>query len=225
MGVPRIQYYTDARHPLIYMYEPPMQPEEMCACVDELAGSPVEALHFCLGDGRTVMHESVSTELWGDNVGTWPHVIFHRAHRNAKQLIERGHDPLRVVCERGAELGLPVVPAVLCNQGRGPREGSNLDVRCSEWRFDNQHLEIGASGPQLPAHFPGDTCLNFKHAAVREERLRLIEETLIKYGSVIGGLELVLNYVPYYFHPSEVAEGRQIMTEFIAHVSKLVANR
>ena len=62
-------------------------------------------------------------------------------------------------------------------------------------------------------------------AAVREERLRLIEETLIKYGSVIGGLELVLNYVPYYFHPSEVAEGRQIMTEFIAHVSKLVANR
>ena len=31
---PRIMYYTDGRHPLTYMYEPPMQKEECEAAVD-----------------------------------------------------------------------------------------------------------------------------------------------------------------------------------------------
>eukprot|EP01052_Picozoa_sp_SAG31_P019640 SAG31_NODE_1442_length_8325_cov_5.564916_6_plen_198_part_00 len=48
----------------------------------------------------------------------------------------------------------------------------------------------------------------------------LIEETLQNYD--VSGLELVLNYVPYYFHPNEVAEGSQIMTAFIARVANLV---
>ena len=45
-----------------------MQPEELCHVVEELAGTPVEALHYCLGDGRTMLHDSATTELWGDNV-------------------------------------------------------------------------------------------------------------------------------------------------------------
>jgi len=40
--VPSIQYYSDGRHPSIYMYEPPMQREELCHVVDELAGTPVQ---------------------------------------------------------------------------------------------------------------------------------------------------------------------------------------
>ena len=58
MSKPRIMYYTDARHPLVYMYEPPMQKEEYEAGVDELVGTPVEAIMFCLGDGRTMMHDT-----------------------------------------------------------------------------------------------------------------------------------------------------------------------
>ena len=167
-----------------------MQPEELCHVVEELAGTPVEALHYCLGDGRTMLHDSATTELWGDNVEAWPHVIFHRAHRNGKELIERGHDPLRVVCERGAELGIAVVPAVLMNQGRGPQDGAGLDVRCSTWRFDNPQLEINAKG-DLPEHYPGLTCLDFKHDEVRQERLALIAETLNNYP--VSGLEITLN--------------------------------
>ena len=36
--------------------------------IDELAGTPVEALMFCLGDGRTVLHDTEVGELWGHNV-------------------------------------------------------------------------------------------------------------------------------------------------------------
>ena len=34
-----------------------MRKEEFEAGVDELAGTPVEAIMFCLGDGRTVLHD------------------------------------------------------------------------------------------------------------------------------------------------------------------------
>ena len=57
-GRPRMMFYHDGRHPLIYMYEPPMQKEEFEAAVDELVGTPVDALMFCLGDGRTVLHDT-----------------------------------------------------------------------------------------------------------------------------------------------------------------------
>ena len=48
----------------------------------------------------------------------------------------------------------------------------------------------------------------------------LIEETLRNY--TVGGLELVLNYVPYYFRPDEIASGTEIMTAFVADVAELV---
>ena len=58
MPQPRMMFYHDGRHPLIYMYEPPMQKEEFEAGVDELAGTPVDAIMFCLGDGRTFLHDT-----------------------------------------------------------------------------------------------------------------------------------------------------------------------
>ena len=48
----------------------------------------------------------------------------------------------------------------------------------------------------------------------------LIEETLRNYP--VDGLELTLNYVPYYFHPAEIADGSVIMTAFIARVAEMV---
>ena len=35
---PRIMFYNDARHPAIYMYEPPMEKEQFEAAVDEVLG-------------------------------------------------------------------------------------------------------------------------------------------------------------------------------------------
>ena len=216
MPKPRIMFYHDGRHPLIYMYEPPMQKEEYEAAVDELVGTPVEALMFCLGDGRTVLHDTKIGELWGNNVGKWPHLIFRRAHQNAVHLIASGQDPLRLICDRAHEVGIMVYPTLLVQQGRGPRD---QDVRCSDFRFEHVHLEIGAAG-DLPADYRGLTCLDFKHDAVREERLALIEETLDHYP--VDGFELQLNYSPYYFHPGEVEAGRGIMTAWVRQVHETV---
>ena len=90
---PRIMFYNDARHPAIYMYEPPMEKEQFEAAVDEVLGTPVDTLVFGLGDGRTVFHKTEVGELWGDPVKKWPHLIFRRAHQNAKMMLESGQDP------------------------------------------------------------------------------------------------------------------------------------
>ena len=214
---PRLMFEIDGRHSLIYMYEPPIQKEEYEAAVDELVGTPVDALMLCLGEGRTMLHDTEVGELWGHNVDKWPHLIFRRAHQNVKKLIAEGNDPLRVICERAHEKGLKVYPQLIVNQGRGDRD---VDVRCSNFRFDNPHLEIGAKGG-LDGDWRGYTCLDFAHEDVRAERLAVIEEVLTKYG--VDGLELQMNFLwPWYFHPDEVEHGRPIMTEWIRQVYEAV---
>ncbi|MCY3765489.1 MAG: hypothetical protein OXH06_08685 [Gemmatimonadetes bacterium] len=218
MPQPRMMFYHDGRHPLIYMYEPPMQKEEFEAGVDELAGTPVDAIMFCLGDGRTFLHDTKVGEIWGHNVNDWPHLIFDRASRNAMRLIREGHDPLRLICDRAHEKGMLVYPTLLVQQGRGDR---GEDVRCSDFRFENTHLEIGARG-DLDPEFPGLTCLDFTHSEVREERFAIVEETLNVYP--VDGFELQLNYTPYYFHPDVVEDGSMVMTEWIARIHRAVKN-
>ena len=213
---PKIMFYNDGRHPLIYMYEPPMQKEEYEAAIDELAGTTVDAIMFCLGDGRTVLHDTKVGELWGHNVERWTHPIFRRAYQNAKTLIEAGHDPLRIVCERAHEKGLAFYPTLLVQQGRANRDD---DVRCSDFRFDNAHLEIGAK-PGVDPDDKSYTCLDFMHEEVREERFALIDETLKNYD--VDGFELQMNYQPFYFHPDEVDAGRPVLTEWIGRVHEAV---
>ena len=107
-------------------------------------------------------------------------------------------------------------PTLLLQTQRGDRA---TDLRCSEFRFANSHLEIGAGG-SLPPDHPGATCLDFANAEVRDERFSLIEETLNRYP--VDGFELQLGYRPWYFHPDAIDEGRQIMTQWIERVHKAV---
>ena len=75
MTAPKILFYHDGRHPLIYMYEPPMLKEELEAAVDELLGTPVEALSLTLGDAQSLLYHSRAGQLWGQNIKKWPHLI------------------------------------------------------------------------------------------------------------------------------------------------------
>ena len=206
-----------------------MQREEDEAAVDELAGTAVEALMFSLGDGRTMLHDTRVGELWGHNVQKWPParqtdsltaaVIFRRAHQNAKSLLAAGHDPLRLICDRAHAKSLLIYPTLLVQNSIGI--GGEEDTRVSDFRLKNRHLEIGARGG-IEGSYPKAalTCLDFKHDEVREERFAIIQETLTRYP--VDGFELQLGYVPYYFRPDEVSEGRQIMTTWITRVYRAV---
>ncbi|MBM3802864.1 MAG: hypothetical protein FJW26_11220 [Acidimicrobiia bacterium] len=213
---PAILFYHDGRHPLVYMYEPPMSKEEYESPVDELAGTPVEALVFEIGSG-VMLYDTRVGELWGHNVKRWPMAVWRRAHQNARMLIDAGYDPLRVLCDRAHAKGMLLYPSLIVQTGAGPggREGS---MRRSDFSFDNRRLEIGAGGG-LDPNFPGSTVFDFKHAEVRDERFRLIDEVLARYP--IDGFELQLTHA-YYFRPDEIESGRNIMTEWIAKISRAV---
>ena len=216
MPKPRIMFYTDGRHPLIYMYEPPMQKEEYVSAVDELVGTPVEALMFSLGEGRTMLHDTKVGELLGHNIEKWEHQIFRRAHQNAKHLIEEGNDPLRIVCERAHEKGMLLYPTLLVeNPG-----GDWVPMRASNFRKNNPQFDIGGAGDLDPDH-PAYGFLDFNHEESREERFAIVEEALTEYP--VDGFELQLNYQnPHYFHPAQVEAGRQIMTEWVGRVHETV---
>ena len=215
MDKPKIMYYHDGRHPHIYRYEPPMHRAEYVALVDELAGTTVDAIAFCLGEGRTMLHDTRAGELMGHNVEVWDHLIFRRAWQNAKHLIETGDDPLRIVCERACELGMQVYPTLLVQRGGV----DHAAVRCSDFRKNNQHLEIGAAGDVDPDH-PGFDGLDMKHEQARDERFAIVEEVVSEYP--VDGFELQLNHMPYFFHPDEIDAGRAIMTDWIGRVHEAI---
>ena len=110
MPKPRIMFDNDARHPLIYMYEPPIRKEEYQSAVDELVGTPVEALTFSLGDTQSLLHDTRVGGTWGADIEKWPHLIWKRALQNSRVLIAEGNDPLRVICDRAHETGILIYP-------------------------------------------------------------------------------------------------------------------
>ena len=212
---PRIMYYHDGRHTLAYMYEPPMQKKEFEAVVDDIAGTPIQALMFCLGDGRTLLHDTQAGEFWGEHVDQWTHLIFRRTYQNVKGLIDRGVDPLQTVCDRAHRKGILFYPTLLMQLESGVRGGGGYDIRSSTFRMDNKQLDIGARG-DLDPDFPGYHCADYKHQRIRDERFAIIDEVLTKYP--VDGIELHMNFWPYYFHPNEIDAGREIMTAWIAKV-------
>jgi hypothetical protein len=222
MPTPRIMFDHDGRHPLIYMYEPPINREELEAAVDELAGTPVEALMLMLGDIRSLLYDTRAGELWGQNVEKWPHTIWRRAQQNFSELIHRGEDPLRVLCERAHAKGLLLYATLLTQQGgreRMLKSWENEDFDPEDWRLDVQPLDIGASGDVEP-DWPGYRCPDFKHEEVRDGTQAVIQEVLDNYP--VDGLELQLTYEPYYFHPDQVEAGRSIMSAWIGQVYEAV---
>ena len=217
---PRIMFYHDGRHPLIYMYEPPMQKEEYQHAVDEIAGTPIDVLMFGVGDGRTVLYDTKVGELWGHHLDRWNHAIWRRTHQNARSLIDEGHDPLQVVTERAHDKGMLIYTVLLVQMPSGERGGEEtLNTRGSLFRFENKQWDIGAAS-DLDPEWPGYECADFKHQEIRDERFTLIDEMLSNYP--VNGLELSLVHHPYYFHPNEVDEGREIMTDWIRRVYEAV---
>lgn len=223
MPKPRIMFENDARHPLLYQFEPPLRSNEYEIAVDELAGTPVEALMFGIGEGRTVLHDSKAGNLWGKYVEKWPELYWRRAYQNVRHLIEQGRDSLAVICDRAHAKGILVYPTLLLQKGH--REllleswESEAGADGSSPRTGDARLEIRAAGDLDPS-FPAPRGLNFMHDEVRQERLALIEEVLARYP--VDGLELELSTVPYHFHPNEAEEGRKTMTEWMGRVYEAV---
>ena len=106
--------------------------------------------------------------------------------------------------------------ATLILQGGGPNRAG---TRCSDFRRDNPHLEIGAGGRLGPDH-PAADLLDFRHEESRAERFGIVDEVMSDYP--VDGFELQFNAAPHYFHPDDVEAGRGIMTDWVGRVHDAV---
>ena len=62
------------------------------------------------------------------------------------------------MCDRAHAKGMLLYPTLLVQQGRGPWAE---DVRCSNFRFDNPQLEIGAGGGSIaPSSMSMSNCIS-----------------------------------------------------------------
>ena len=157
MAKPRILFDHDGRHPLIYMYEPPMQIEELEAAVDELVGTPIEALSLTLGDAQSLLYDSQVGKLWGRDIVKWPHLIWKRANQNFIRLIKDGHDPLKVLCDKFSHTRFE--PSGFTGNPEIPIAKSITDYifRWLDLRFGEGASEQAHAMPTLPAATPLQT--------------------------------------------------------------------
>ncbi len=109
---PRVLMVDDGRHAApLYQFAPPLTPSDFVVTVDQLAESGIDTLIYLAGvEGGTALYDSQVCQKWGENVTKWTHPVFYRAARNIRHLIDSGHDPLKLICDRCREKGIFVIP-------------------------------------------------------------------------------------------------------------------
>ena len=215
MEKPKLIYYHDSRHLLLYRYDPPMSLHQLRQPVDELVGTPVDTLCYGLGMGQTFLYDThVGTKFGEKATEHKSGLVWWRAAENFRQALEAGYDPLKVIIDRAHEKGIRVLGTIRINDGGSPDIGSNYSV--GRLKYENPEVMIGEEDPDRP-HV--STCLDFARQDVREERLAVLEEVCDRYGA--DGVEID-EYVRVFFKPSEVRQNTPILTEWMRSVRDML---
>ena len=214
MRKPKLIYYHDSRHYLLYRLDPPMSFHQFRMPVDELLGTPVDTLVYGLAMGTTFLHDTKVGTKFGEKAYEHNHgTVWWRAAANLESGLERNIDPLKVVIDRAHEKGMQVICSLRINDTGAP-EGSNYNV--GRLKYENANVMIGEEDPNNP-HI--STAMDFARQDVQEERLAVIEEVCDRYGA--DGIEID-EYVRVFFKPSQVQQNIPVLTDFMRKVRKLL---
>ena len=208
---PRAFICDDGRHAApLYQFAPPLDPASHATIVDQLVGSGIDTLVYFAGlEGGVALYDSQVAQKWGDNVVRWAHPVWYRAARHIQQLIDDGHDPLKILCDRCHEKGIWFIASNWVSLQGGDRATNGGHGRKSDFVYDNPQFQVGEENdPRTnPARF------SFLHAKVRRERFRVFEELLSRYET--DGVELNLaDFVPFCKF-SEVEQLAPVMTQWL----------
>ncbi len=217
MHKPKLILNNDARHYLMYRFDPPLSRKRLQSPVDEILGTGVDTLSFGLASGATFLHDSKVADKWGDSVVDHDNgVMWWRAAKNLEAALAAGMDPLQIVIDRAHEKDIQVIASMRINDA-GTANGPNRQpYMCNRLKIDHPEYMIGEEDPLRPAV---KTCLNFAIDEVRQERLNVIEEVCDRYGA--DGIEID-EYVRVFFKPSEVERNTPLLTDFMRDVRELL---
>ena len=223
----RLIYNSDGSNIFIFK-KPPMEPEDVYARVDEVAGTGVTSFFICPCAGLPMYFPSNVGEMLGADLTPRAAELIQRerlgqaeparyslarAALNLKSLVEAGHDPIGLVVDRARQKKLEVFITFRMNELHGVFAKTPVDDLLVS-RFWREHPEwrVGGGGYKGGA-------LDFAVPEVRAHRLAQLQECCRRYP--IDGLELDWQRWPSYFKPPEAKKNIPVMTQFVRQVRKL----
>ncbi len=201
---------------------PPLNPTDFTATVDQLVESGIDTLIYLAGvEGGTALYDSRVCQKWGENVLKWSHPVFYRAARNIRHLIDSGHDPLKLICDRCREKGIFLIPGAWVSLHAGYLEDDRGRGRHSDFVYNNQQFRVEPDGDPRARRIPDFWAprFSFLHPQVRQERLSFVKELLTRYET--DGLELNFVRTPPFCKFSQVGELAPILTRWLRDVRQV----
>ena len=190
-------------------YRDPVGDAQVRGYVQELAGTPVDALMCCPTAWRAVLWPSAVDPRWREeDAGRTPPAgpcdlkYYEKAYWRVQQYMTTGADPVRLTRETARDIGLTFFFSYRMN------DHHHLWARdCpTHERFWREHPEFQIS-PDRGSY------LNYLHPEVRAYYLSLLTELVERYDP--EGLELDFMRSPHFFPAGHVAEGTAAMTAFV----------
>ena len=214
MDRPRLIYYNDSHHFHGKRIDPPLSLHKMYWPVDELLGTGVDLLSFGLGFGDVYFHNSKIGRVIGQEQEVWEGFINWRIMRMVEDAEAMGTDQVGEVIKRGRETGLAVFPSLRLQDVALPR-----GERCGwlRWKY-GEDVCLCQKDVRFPKHAT-EWAYDFTHELVLGEKLDMVREMLVDYGS--DGIELDFMFFPLYFRQDETEAGIHVMNKFVGQVRKM----
>jgi hypothetical protein len=208
-------FETDGRHSNVYLYEPPMGVRQYVEPIDEVLDLGFDTISYVVGDCSVLLYDTKVGERWGHNVDLCDHAIWYRAGINTASMIERGQDPLRIVCDHAHHRGFQFVPQLLLNLSHTPH-GRVTNSRVADFTTEHPEWRIGEESDAPEEMRPNPNQLSYAVSEVRENRLAVIRELVCDYPA--DGIELNFFIHCPLIARSDVDEHTSTMTEWVRQI-------
>ncbi len=213
-----VMFYTDGRHSSVYLYEPPMGIKQYLEPIDELVDLGIDTVTYAVGDCSVLLYATKVGERWGHNVDLTDHDIWWRAAHNARLMIERGIDPLMLVCEHAQRRGFQFLPSLLLNMIHTPHDRVT-NCRIADFTTHHPEWQVGDEPESPEAQFDNPNRLSFAVPEVRENRLAVIAELVGDYPG--DGIELNMHDYAPFIGRRQVAEHTETLTQWMREIRRV----
>lgn len=204
----------------VFKHPKPISLPQLTDVIDPLADSGVDTFVFCMFSGNLFLHDTSIGEIYSHG----------KVSKKAIDLINRGMDPMRILCERAHELNISFIVSLRMNDLHD-LFFPEAKLICKMKR-EHPDMLIGDKGkpykrtkrPYPYRHHDvkslSSMAWNYADPRVIQMRHKILEETLGRYD--IDGLELDFLRHPIFFPPGEEGEYAHIMTGFVREVRKML---
>ena len=155
--IPRIIFNSDGGSGVLFAFEPPITPKQLCRVVDALEGTQVDVFVQCINfsDDHLVYGTKVA-EIYGKHLTEFENPNFRRWAHNVLGLLQQGLDPLNILAKRSQQLGMQFWPSLRMNDIHKDWVERWPSMR-SDWEKQHPHVRIGSAVPDRylgssPAH-------------------------------------------------------------------------